>query len=60
MTAASLFTLTNAVTSADAPMASAESTSRLAWQIDGLAFDIAIVCAGVYGPRSGGLQPVPS
>mgnify|MGYP001166120045 CR=1 FL=1 len=44
-------------TALELDVASAESTSRLAWQIDGLAFDIAIVCAGVYGPRSGGLQP---
>lgn len=36
---------------------SAESASRLAWQIDGKPFDVAVVCAGVYGPRSSGLQP---
>ncbi|WP_280152917.1 SDR family oxidoreductase [Piscinibacter sp. XHJ-5] len=36
---------------------SAESVSRLAWQIDGAAFEVAIVCAGVYGPRTSGLQP---
>jgi NAD(P)-dependent dehydrogenase (short-subunit alcohol dehydrogenase family) len=35
----------------------AESASRLAWQIDGHAFDVAIYCAGIYGPRSEGLQP---
>lgn len=44
-------------TALELDVASAESASRLAWQIDGLAFDIAIVCAGVYGPRSSGLQP---
>jgi NAD(P)-dependent dehydrogenase (short-subunit alcohol dehydrogenase family) len=38
-------------------VADAESTSRLAWQIDGMAFDVAVFCAGVYGPRSSGLQP---
>ena len=38
-------------------VAQAESVSRLAWQIDGLAFDVAVLCAGVYGPRSAGLQP---
>ena len=38
-------------------VASAESASRLAWQLDGSAFDIAIFCAGVYGPRSTGLEP---
>jgi NAD(P)-dependent dehydrogenase (short-subunit alcohol dehydrogenase family) len=38
-------------------VASAESASRLGWQIEGAAFDIAIVCAGVYGPSTSGLQP---
>ena len=38
-------------------VASAESASRLGWQIEGLVFDVAVVCAGVYGPRTGGLQP---
>lgn len=34
----------------------AASASALAWRIDGEAFDIAIVNAGVYGPRTSGLQ----
>ncbi len=34
----------------------AASVSGLAWQIDGLAFDIAIVNAGVIGPRADALQ----
>lgn len=38
-------------------VASAESASRLGWQLEGEAFDVAIVVAGVYGPRIGGLQP---
>jgi NAD(P)-dependent dehydrogenase (short-subunit alcohol dehydrogenase family) len=38
-------------------VASAESASRLGWQIEGTAFDVAIVCAGVYGPSTSGLQP---
>jgi NAD(P)-dependent dehydrogenase (short-subunit alcohol dehydrogenase family) len=38
-------------------VASAESASRLAWQIDGAAFDVVVLCAGVYGPRTTGLQP---
>jgi NAD(P)-dependent dehydrogenase (short-subunit alcohol dehydrogenase family) len=38
-------------------VADAESASRLGWQIEGASFDIAIVCAGVYGPSSRGLQP---
>jgi NAD(P)-dependent dehydrogenase (short-subunit alcohol dehydrogenase family) len=38
-------------------VASAVSASALAWQIDGSAFDVVVVCAGVYGPRSTGLQP---
>jgi len=35
----------------------AVSASSLAWQIDGAAFDVAIVNAGVYGPRTAGLEP---
>lgn len=38
-------------------VADAASCSGLAWQLDGLAFDVAIVCAGVYGPRTAGLEP---
>lgn len=38
-------------------VASTESASRLGWQIEGAAFDVAIVVAGVYGPRTQGLQP---
>jgi NAD(P)-dependent dehydrogenase (short-subunit alcohol dehydrogenase family) len=37
-------------------VASTESASRLGWQIEGAAFDVAIVCAGVYGPSTRGLQ----
>jgi NAD(P)-dependent dehydrogenase (short-subunit alcohol dehydrogenase family) len=33
------------------------SCSGLAWQIDGEAFDTVWFVAGVYGPRSSGLQP---
>lgn len=38
-------------------VASAESVSRLAWQVDGAAFDVAVICAGVYGPRTSALEP---
>jgi NAD(P)-dependent dehydrogenase (short-subunit alcohol dehydrogenase family) len=38
-------------------VAHAESASRLGWQIEGAAFDVAIVVAGVYGPSTRGLQP---
>jgi NAD(P)-dependent dehydrogenase (short-subunit alcohol dehydrogenase family) len=38
---------------------SAESASRLAWQIDGCAFDVVLFAAGVYGPRTQGLQAPP-
>ena len=38
-------------------VASAESVSRLAWQLDGEAFDLVVFCAGVYGPRTAGLVP---
>jgi NAD(P)-dependent dehydrogenase (short-subunit alcohol dehydrogenase family) len=34
-----------------------QGASALAWPIDGEAFDVAIVNAGVYGPRSSGLEP---
>jgi NAD(P)-dependent dehydrogenase (short-subunit alcohol dehydrogenase family) len=37
-------------------VAQAESASRLAWQVDGGAFDVVINVAGVYGPRHTGLQ----
>jgi NAD(P)-dependent dehydrogenase (short-subunit alcohol dehydrogenase family) len=35
----------------------AASAAGLAWQMDGAAFDVAIVNAGVFGPRSNGLVP---
>jgi len=38
-------------------VASAESVSRLAWQVDNSAFDVVVLAAGVYGPRTTGLQP---
>jgi NAD(P)-dependent dehydrogenase (short-subunit alcohol dehydrogenase family) len=38
-------------------VASAESAARLAWQIEGQSFDVAVIAAGVFGPRSSGLQP---
>ena len=38
-------------------VASAESVSRLAWQVDGAAFDVIVFCAGVYGPRTTALEP---
>lgn len=37
-------------------LADAASASALAWQIDGIAFDRVWLCAGVYGPRSAGLE----
>ena len=40
-------------------VAVAESVARLAWQIDGASFDVVVVCAGVYGPRTSGLEPPP-
>jgi NAD(P)-dependent dehydrogenase (short-subunit alcohol dehydrogenase family) len=36
---------------------SAESASRLTWQLDGQAFDVIIHVAGVYGPRTTALEP---
>ena len=38
-------------------VASAEGVSRLAWQLDGEAFDTVVYGAGVYGPRQAGLEP---
>ena len=38
-------------------VASAESVSRLARQVDNSAFDVVVLVAGVYGPRTTGLQP---
>ena len=37
-------------------MADAAGASALAWPIDGAAFDLVILNAGVYGPRTQGLQ----
>ena len=37
-------------------VASAAGASALAWPIDGEAFDTVVLNAGVYGPRSSGLQ----
>lgn len=38
-------------------VAKMESASRLGWQIEGEAFDVVVVNAGVYGPSTRGLQP---
>jgi len=38
-------------------VADAASASGLAWPIDGEAFDVVVLNAGVYGPRTRGLQP---
>jgi NAD(P)-dependent dehydrogenase (short-subunit alcohol dehydrogenase family) len=38
-------------------VADAASASGLAAQIDGAMFDVAVVGAGVYGPRTAGLEP---
>ncbi len=37
-------------------VAHAESASRLAWQVDGAGFDVAVFVAGVYGPSLHRLQ----
>ncbi len=36
---------------------SAEGASRLAWQLDGQAFDVIVHVAGTYGPRTSALEP---
>ena len=38
-------------------VANMESASRLGWQIEGAAFDVVVVNAGIYGPSTSGLQP---
>ncbi len=38
-------------------VANMESASRLAWQVEGAAYDVVVVNAGVYGPSTSGLQP---
>jgi len=38
-------------------VANMESAARLGWQIEGAAFDVVVVNAGVYGPSTSGLQP---
>jgi NAD(P)-dependent dehydrogenase (short-subunit alcohol dehydrogenase family) len=37
-------------------VADAASVSGLAWQIDGDGFDVVVINAGVFGPRTGGLE----
>ena len=37
----------------------AQSVAKLAWTLDGAAFDIVVINAGVYGPHSSGLEPPP-
>jgi NAD(P)-dependent dehydrogenase (short-subunit alcohol dehydrogenase family) len=43
-------------TARSATVADAVSASGLGWRVDNAAFDVAIVNAGVYGPRSAGLE----
>jgi NAD(P)-dependent dehydrogenase (short-subunit alcohol dehydrogenase family) len=38
-------------------VADAAASSALAWPIDGASFDAVVLCAGIYGPRTQGLQP---
>jgi NAD(P)-dependent dehydrogenase (short-subunit alcohol dehydrogenase family) len=38
-------------------VADAASAAGLAWQIDGEAFDTVFYVAGVYGPRTAGMEP---
>ncbi|HXD07731.1 MAG TPA: SDR family oxidoreductase [Burkholderiaceae bacterium] len=37
-------------------VSSAESVSRLPWQVEGIGFDVAIYNAGVYGPRTNAMD----
>lgn len=38
-------------------VADAASASTLSWRLDGLGLDLAIYCAGLYGPDTAGLEP---
>ena len=38
-------------------MADAASAAGLAWQVDGETFDTVFHVSGVYGPRTGGMEP---
>ena len=38
-------------------VAQAESEARLAGHVDGSGFDVAVLCAGLYGPKTQGLEP---
>jgi NAD(P)-dependent dehydrogenase (short-subunit alcohol dehydrogenase family) len=37
-------------------VADAASASSLAWRLDGEAFGLVLICAGIYGPRTQGLE----
>lgn len=38
-------------------VAKAESAARLAWQLDGSAFDVVVYCPGIFGPRQATPEP---
>lgn len=38
-------------------VADAASASTLSWRLDGLGLDLAVYCAGLYGPDTAGLEP---
>jgi NAD(P)-dependent dehydrogenase (short-subunit alcohol dehydrogenase family) len=38
-------------------VADAASASTLSWRLDGLGLDLALYCAGLYGPDTAGLEP---
>jgi NAD(P)-dependent dehydrogenase (short-subunit alcohol dehydrogenase family) len=38
-------------------VADAASASSLSWRLDGLGLDLAVYCAGLYGPDTAGLEP---
>ena len=46
-------------TAIELDVAQADSAARLARHIDGAAFDVVVLCAGVYGPKTQGLETPP-
>lgn len=44
-------------TAIELDVARADSVARPAWQVGGGGFDVAVLCAGLYGPKTQGLEP---
>lgn len=44
-------------TAIELDVARADGVARPAWQVGGGGFDVAVLCAGLYGPKTQGLEP---